>query len=686
MRHKLFSVIVILAVVATACSVADLAVETEPPVARGPETPPDDEVPEEPPDEPPVDDPSPDAPPPPGGPEPTFTEASCDFGVPDGADITCGFVEVSEDRADPSAGTIELAVALMRSTADDPAPDPVIYLEGGPGGHALDTLEFVYDDRYVPLLERGDVIVFDQRGVGRSRPALSCPEADAVYDQFEAEPDLDEAEYKSRLLDGYQQCRDRLTADGAVLSAYNSVESAADIDAIRQALGYEQLNLFGISYGTRLSLTTMRLFPESVRSAVLDSTLPPEVDATAATQQSLVASYDRFIAACDADSACNTQFPDLDDRIRSLAGELDSNPLPAEATNFLDGETEAVLVDGDVLVNTIFNSLYDPVAFTDLPEMVVDLEAGGTAAIEQYLSLELTNEAFFSVGMFLSVACHEEVALSDPTAVAESAPSDPFWERFLATSENVGPFAFEVCEIWNSGVASEAEAEPVTGSTPTLFLAGSFDPVTPLQWAETAAGALDDAQVVQFPAGSHGVTSDTCGMDLTVAFITDPTAALDTSCASADETPTFVGGPSEPIELEEFEERIDDFGVVVTSVRPVGWPVDVSGIQASRLDGVLDDTAIVQLGFDEGFVDQLANLVGAELDIVVSPEGVVDVGGRQWRQLRGISPTGVTMDVFAEDVAGTVPIVILISNEVERDELFTSVLEPALIAIEVRDA
>ena len=609
----------------------------------------------------------------------------CGFDIPDDAEIECVTVEVPEDRDDPTEGTIELAVAVLSSTADDPAPTPTIYLEGGPGGHALATLPFVYEDRYAPLLEQSDVIVFDQRGVGESAPALECPEADDAFDQLAEQPDLGIDDQKQVVLDGYRACRDRLAEAGVAFDSYNSVASAADIDDIRAALGYEQLDLFGISYGTRLALTTMREHPEIVRSAVLDSTLPPEVDATAETQLSLVGSYERFIAACDADSACTERFPDLDQRVRDLAAALDDEPVRAEATDLLTGDTKDVLVDGDVLVGTIIGALYDPTAFGDLPELVADLEDGNTDAIDTFLSIEATNEAFFSVGMFLTVACHEEVAFATPDSVAASSPTDPFWNDYLAVSENVGTFAFEVCDLWNAGSAPAVEDEPVTGDIPTLFLAGDFDPVTPPQWAESAAELLDDAQVVRFPALAHGVTSEPCGMGLAAAFIADPSAPLDISCATETIAPAFVAVADTDIELVAFDEQVAEFGVAVRGVRPADWTPDVTGIQVSRLDGVLDETAIIQLGFDARLVDTLATLIGDEIGIEVADDGTVERGGRTWNLISGRSTSGVTIDVLSLDGEGTVPVVMLVANELERGRLLELVLEPALAAIEVED-
>ncbi len=612
----------------------------------------------------------------------TFVPGPCSFDVPGGATIECGTVSVPENYDDPSAGTVDLAVSVLASTADDPAATPTIYLEGGPGGHALETIPFVYADRYLPLLDHAAVIVFDQRGVGQSVPRLDCPELDAVYDEVAVRPDLDPDGYRQNVLDGLTACHQRLSTAGVDLAQYNTANNADDVDQIRRALGVDQLDLFGISYGTRLGLEVMKRHPDIVRTAVLDSTLPPEVDATADTQASLVRSYERVLAACAADADCAGRFPFLDERFRALFESLEADPLPATATNFLTGGTDDVLVDGDALLGMVLGALYDPIAFTDLPELVVDLEAGRVGVAETFLSLDATNEAFFTPGLLFSFACHDEVPFSSPDAVDTAQPADPLWERPLETSENVGSFAFDVCEAWPAGQASASQNEPVTGSIPTLLLAGYFDPVTPPEWAEAAAAQLDNARVVAFPTLAHGVTGDPCGMQIAAAFIVEPNT-LDISCVDRLDPPAFLPVPVESIELEPYSVDIADFGVSLLSVRPVGWTADATGVQSSRSASITDETAIVQLGGPAFIADQLASVVGDQLDMTIAEEDPVDIGGRSWRHLVGSSPDGFTLDLWVEQGAELAPIVILISADDDRQTLIDLLAVPAIEAIEI---
>jgi pimeloyl-ACP methyl ester carboxylesterase len=189
---------------------------------------------------------------------PSFEQTQCPFDVPLDAQVDCGFVFVREDRAgtDPN-DAIRLAIAVYHSTSAAPLPDPVIFLQGGPGSGVVEDIVNAYDTLIAPILAERDFIVFDQRGTGLSQPLLDCPEYSRLVERQLRQGfflgDEDPARYTAALLN----CRDQLTLRGANLAAYTSVASAADVNDI----GYDQVNLYGASYGMRLAQTVMRDFP-----------------------------------------------------------------------------------------------------------------------------------------------------------------------------------------------------------------------------------------------------------------------------------------------------------------------------------------------------------------------------------------------------------------------------------------
>ena len=176
-----------------------------------------------------------------------------------------------EDRSRPDGPTIRLHVGVFESESADPAPDPMLYLGGGPGENSTEATSFGFQTRIEPFLATRDYVVLDQRGTGYSRPSLDCPELDSAFKEH-LDEDLTREEERSLHQQAIFECHDRLLSEGVNLAAYRSAESAADVEDLRLALGYDSWNIHGVSYGTRLALTVMRDFPDgsAQRGAGLD--------------------------------------------------------------------------------------------------------------------------------------------------------------------------------------------------------------------------------------------------------------------------------------------------------------------------------------------------------------------------------------------------------------------------------
>jgi pimeloyl-ACP methyl ester carboxylesterase len=175
----------------------------------------------------------------------SFRPAECPIPPVEGLDVDCGYLTVAESRQNFTGKTIDLAVAILRSPSPNPAPDPIFLLTGGPGQAAL-PLAPVLAQIYAPMIAERDMVLIDQRGTGYSQPLLSCPQTDLNIGETlqiqltedQQRPVFVQQQYQ-RLID----CGRQLQAQGIDLEAYNSVESAADLEDLRIALGYEQINL-----------------------------------------------------------------------------------------------------------------------------------------------------------------------------------------------------------------------------------------------------------------------------------------------------------------------------------------------------------------------------------------------------------------------------------------------------------
>ncbi len=290
-------------------------------------------------------------------PAPAFVVGTCPFALPSGVEEKCGTVAVPQDCSNDGSATFELEVVVFASEADAPAPDPLVYLAGGPGENAIDTLRFTFDDLFRPFLKARDVVVFDQRGAGYSEPGAECEELAALeIDLLDRSLSIDE---ESALgVAAAQACYDRLMSEGVALGALSTAESAADVHSIMTALGYDEWDSLGISYGTRLAQTIMRDRPEGVRSVIRDSVVPLEADIIAQTPGSFDRALQSLFDGCAASETCSVDYPDLEAMLRNAVEQLNDHPIHGVVTDQLTQEEFASVSDGADLATQLFQGLY----------------------------------------------------------------------------------------------------------------------------------------------------------------------------------------------------------------------------------------------------------------------------------------------------------------------------------------
>ncbi len=307
-------------------------------------------------------------------PPPRFESGECPFQGGEWLErerIECGYLIVPE-RWDVAGGRrLRIAAAVARSTSESPRPDPVVFLAGGPGGSTLASIRAVVASRpRRSLLSERDLVFFDQRGTGYSEPEF-CPNLDAPITQtFFA--GLPEDERRSRVRQAMSECRGRMVAAGVDLGAYHSASSARDLAALRVALGYDEWNLYGVSYGTRLALVTMRDQPQGIRSVVLEAVSPPNAP------EEVLANFDRALQevfnACAVDSECATAYPDLERRFGAMLDDLDREPLVIGTSHTEMFPSGRMVVNGAVAAIGIFNALYRELTIPLVP-LVIDVFA-----------------------------------------------------------------------------------------------------------------------------------------------------------------------------------------------------------------------------------------------------------------------------------------------------------------------
>lgn len=617
--------------------------------------------------------------------DPSVDPRTCRFDLPsgfvEGETVECGYLVVPEDRADPDSGSIRLAFARFHPTAGATSATPVVYLEGGPGGSPLKLLAFRdFETVFGPVLDAGrELILIDQRGVGRSEPALDCPDFAELYkdllDQSLDGDRLDGDEIRALKVDSLAACAEELSTD-ARLASYNSAESAADVEDLRRALGYEQLDLWGTSYGTWLALATMRDHPDAVRSAILDAPAPPQEDLYTATPDSFARALAELFAGCLADGECDAAYPYLEAVFLDAVARLDAEPVSVEVVDPFAGERVPLLIDGDTFLELVFRGLYMTAMRQALPGIVYDAREGVFDTLLAVAQLDILRQEIRSWGMYFSVLCHDEVPFSSAedfeTARGQHPELAGMYDHF-----EIGPLAFATCQRWGAGSAAPRENEPVHSAIPTLIMTGQYDPIVPPDFARDVAASLENATLLEFPGLSHGASGSPCATGIMLDFLDDPAGTLDTGCLADAEIQAFtLPAPEVSVDMEAWQSQ--DLGLA--GLRPAGWQELAPGT-FGRMQSGTDSTSLAILSLPFG-VDEARSRIATSLGLADAPPVIdrIEANGLAWETYRA-DVTGATADLALASSDDATLIVILTSAGSERDSLYEQVFLPSVEAL-----
>lgn len=469
------------------------------------------------------------------GARPQFQTARCPFalgaGLVAGQDVRCGYLVVPEERPTASAdqtrhgGTIRLAVAIFRGGLYRD-PDPVVFLQGGPGGSLVSQVGPTITAATAPLVVgQRDLILLDQRGAGDSRPSLACPEF---------------ARPSAPMLAAARACRDRLRRAHVDLAAYTTAAMAADLGDLRRALGYRMIDVYGVSYGTRVALEAMQTDPTGLRSVILDSVEARQDNPLTGVFGAKVRAFDQLFAGCASDPPCRRAFPHLDATFDALVARLNAQPITIRVTPGMDGVGRhvRVLITGDDLVGLLFDALYQIPLIPSLPAMIARAARGDTRLLAT-LDGALAPDEGVNWGVYYSVTCGEDAPGVTPRAVVAAARALPATIRRGPLADSLTTLA--ICHVWPVPPVPPAQRRPVVSAIPTLVLAGQYDPVTPPVDGVATARTLRRSVVFTFPGLGHGVfLADPCATTTVEVFLDQPTANPDTGCAARMGGPHFL--------------------------------------------------------------------------------------------------------------------------------------------------
>jgi len=429
-----------------------------------------------------------------------------------GIKARCGTMMRPENPEDPASPDIALRVAVVPALNLTPATDPVVPLAGGPGQGAVQFYS-AYAAAFEPARRNRDILLVDQRGTGESS-RMDCPVDDEI---LEGEYSMEETVRFTH------DCLDQLPHDPAYFTTSVAVR---DLEAVRQALGYAALNLYGVSYGTRVAQHFARRYPESTRTVVLDGVVPPQISLGPEIATESQKAVDRILARCAADSACNERFPDVQGSFSLLVEQLRAEPQQLRVPHPSTGRPEDLSFGVNEFAGAIRLLAYRPGSIALMPLLVHEAANGNFVPLaSQYQMTVLALADALSLGMHNSVMCNEDVPFYDATTIDYAGLEASYMGTFQLEALEA------ICSVWPEGPVDPEFKAPLATDAPVLLLSGDADPITPPGYATLAMVDLGDAKHLVGENQGHGQIAVGCTRRIVANFIdTADLGGLDTDC------------------------------------------------------------------------------------------------------------------------------------------------------------
>lgn len=425
----------------------------------------------------------------------------------------CGYVEVPNNWDKKENGMTRIAYLVIKSKSENRKEDPLVFLQGGPGGSVLP-----YSNAFsqLSLDPDRDYIMYDQRGIGFSDEICSGLSQNFLQ-VMAADISLDQED--ETLLDISSDCIKSLK-DPGFKTAFGTTQSAKDLEALRQHLGYKELNIFGASYGTRLGLKYMELFPNSVRSSILSGLFPPEVRLYKNIYTNLNRSLEKLFDTCKNDTNCSNTYPNLKASFEAICKQLDDKGQPFQ----MGGET--IIINKQDFLILIQQMLYDRQTITNVPAFIMAFKANDTQAIEDGIITFVSRLGLINVATYWSINVKDEGAYKNEKMVN----TDGKKHENLANGISLFASDPEVLKSWPSEDNAYTKMKPVVSDIPTLLVSGEWDPITPPSNATLAGKSLSNMTHVIFPSDGH-CPINACFFEMAKSFLNNPMQKVDGSCA-----------------------------------------------------------------------------------------------------------------------------------------------------------
>jgi pimeloyl-ACP methyl ester carboxylesterase len=424
----------------------------------------------------------------------------------------CGTMTRPLDPSGSEPGEIELRVAVVPALNLTPEPDPLVPIAGGPGQGSVQFYA-AYSWAFENVRRNRDILLIDQRGTGESATM------DCAFDD-----DMIEGEYSTELTIEYtERCLLELPYDPRFFTTSVAV---TDMEAVREALGYPSLNLYGVSYGTRVAQHFARRYPDSTRTVVIDGVVPPQLSLGPEIATESQKAVDNILARCAEEESCNERFPNLADDFSRVVTDLRDIGVEITVPHPSTGRPEEVLFGTGELAAAIRLLAYHPNSIAMMPLLIHEAGKGNLVPLgSQYMMTMIAMMDALSLGMHNAVMCTEDVPFYDTSTIDYDGLEASYMGTFQLEALEA------ICSVWPAGPIDEGFKAPLASDLPVLLLSGDADPITPPRYADLAMVDLDNAVHLIGKDQGHGQIGVGCTRRLVADFIdTADATQLDASC------------------------------------------------------------------------------------------------------------------------------------------------------------
>ena len=437
-------------------------------------------------------------------------------------DVRCGTYEVFEDRSAKSGRTIKLKIVVLKSLGSKPAPDAIFPLHGGPGAPATGLIELA-SGILEPVRQDHDLVFVDQRGTGGSNP-LTCDVADDAKDLTSFFGDILPS-------DKVRACREKLQ-EHADLRLYTTPIAMDDLDEVRAALGYNKIDLVGLSYGSIASQVYMRQHPEHVRSAFLVGVATPNIKQPLLFPRSAQHAMDLLFADCTADETCHSAFPHLQEEFGVVLSRFNQGPVPVELIDPVSKKRVPVKLSRSSFVEGIRLAMYSTFSQQFVPKIIHQAYEKDYVPFEE-AAVHLSPGGGVARGVYFTITCSEGV----PFITAKDLVDET--QNTYVGAERVQRH-ITACKDWPKGNIDSSYIEPVKSDLPVLMISGEVDGSSPTWFGESALKFLPNGRQLKIRYLGHQFEGK-CLRDIFTSFIKDGSARnLDTSCTEKIRRPPFA--------------------------------------------------------------------------------------------------------------------------------------------------